>query len=235
MTLSIKLAGATFTDYFGIASLPQNDLVGDYIFGVDAETSIINHADRATPMTANGTIAYDGVSATVNDEPDYFDTGLAQKAEQTFVAAFYASPAGGLIVMGTGVPGDPAHWRTQITYDNTQTGEWRVSLADGSFLQVPATLNWGVNAIAIGRMKNDGEGGSVATFTVYQGGVKSESSVSGAAEVRILGRDIAFRNISGDDVRLFRGAVYDRYVSDDEVSIIHEFLRQQLSQEGIAI
>jgi hypothetical protein len=50
MSLSLKIKDATFTNFFSSLTLPsRSGLIGEYIFGVDAATSLRNHANPALP------------------------------------------------------------------------------------------------------------------------------------------------------------------------------------------
>lgn len=58
MSLSLKIKDATFTNFFSSLTLPnRSGLIGEYIFGVDAATSLRNHANPALPAVVEPSTA----------------------------------------------------------------------------------------------------------------------------------------------------------------------------------
>lgn len=88
MGVSTRIAGASFANTLASLSLPdRNGLVGEFVFGTDFDTSKINLANPALPLTKEGTPTYGTNYARVLSGPGGygFITGLIPSLTSTHI------------------------------------------------------------------------------------------------------------------------------------------------------
>lgn len=106
MGQSIKIAGATFTNFFSSLTLPdRTGLVGEYLFGGDATASCRNRANPGSPATVVPSTAGSPVSPTYDDASALVQTYETTAGSWGFNLGFASGDQGTVIAVSRHVSG----------------------------------------------------------------------------------------------------------------------------------
>lgn len=225
--LRIALAAANF----GAANIGKSpiltdrtNLVGEYFFGRDNPTSIVNMADTTKPLTLIGSATYAARAATITGVGVYYETGLADAAALTIlsVASF-----GGTSVQLAG------------SFSGSNGTDATCLLRNGSsqlFAQVPAVSGIQTTTVfANTTPATDLRGVALRTsgttdFVVKVDEFKANARIQGVAETK-TGQT---RKVSATTLRLGAPASGSTYVSSQSIAFVGIWQRAMTDGELLA-